>query len=147
MSHDLIAITALLHEGGYRVTPQRQLIIDAVCQLGGHVTPDQVYEQVHEITPTLNRATVYRTLAFLSDQGILNPVLQEDGHAGYELASSEPHHHLICRGCGEEQQIAHDLVEHLFEQIGSEYNFVVETKHLTLFGRCEDCRDAQASQL
>lgn len=146
MSHDMDAITALLHKGGYRVTPQRQLIIDAVCHLGGHVTPDAVYERVHAITPALNRATVYRTLAFLSDQGILNTVWLENGHTGYELAQPEPHHHLVCRTCGHESQIDHDAVELFFKQLYDDHDFIVEVRHLTLHGVCARCHSAANCQ-
>jgi Fur family ferric uptake transcriptional regulator len=142
MSHNMTAISQQLHAAGYRVTPQRQLILDAVCALGGHVTPEAVYERVHTITPTLNRATVYRTLAFLSEQAILNPVLRKDGRTGYELAESEPHHHLICRVCRAELSISHEVVESLFARIAQEHDFVVETRHLTLFGACCHCRQA-----
>ena len=139
MSHNMLAISEQLHAAGYRVTPQRQLILDAVCALGGHVTPEAVYDWVHAITPALNRATVYRTLAFLSQLAILNPVVLEDGRTGYEMAGPEPHHHLICRVCGAEQSISHEAVESLFARIAQEHDFVVETRHLTLFGACRGC--------
>ena len=53
------------------MTPQRQLILDAVCELGKHVTPEAVYEHMQRIAPTLSRATVYRVLHFLTEQRIL----------------------------------------------------------------------------
>lgn len=145
MSHDMAAIAAQLHKGGYRMTPQRQLILDAVCRLGGHVTPDAVYDAVQTITPALNRATVYRTLNFLSEQGILNTVLLEDGRTGYELAGAEPHHHLVCRVCGGEEQISHEAVAVLFADIARHHQFSVKSRHLTLFGICHHCREQQGA--
>jgi Fur family transcriptional regulator, ferric uptake regulator len=143
MSHDRAAIAAQLHKGGYRFTPQRQLILDAVCRLGGHVTPDAVYDAMQAIAPAINRATVYRTLNFLSEQGILNTVSLEDGRTGYELAGGEPHHHLVCRVCGEEEQIGHEAVAVLFDDIARHHQFSVKSRHLTLFGVCHFCRDQQ----
>jgi Fur family ferric uptake transcriptional regulator len=144
MSHDMVAISAQLHAAGFRVTPQRQLILDAICVLGGHVTADAVYEQVRTIAPTLNRATVYRTLTFLSQQGILNQLLREEGYLTYELAGPEPHHHLICRACGAETQIHHEEVEDFFTHIAQAHDFIVENRHLTLFGTCRPCNEAQS---
>jgi Fe2+ or Zn2+ uptake regulation protein len=141
MSHNIAAVAAQLHKRGYRMTPQRQLILDAVCQLGGHVTPDAVYDAVQAITPALNLATVYRTLSFLGEQGILNTVLLEDGRTGYELAGAEPHHHLVCRVCGGEEQISHDAVAVFFADIARNHQFSVKSRHLTLFGVCQHCRD------
>ena len=54
-----------LHTQRYRLTPQRQLILDAICQAGEHVTPQQVYLAVHQQNPAVSRATIYRTLDFL----------------------------------------------------------------------------------
>jgi len=64
------------------VTPQRQLILDAVCALGGHVTPEEVYTHVSAVTPTLNQATVYRTLHFLSEQGVIRRPEKNGGKLG-----------------------------------------------------------------
>jgi len=50
---------------GYRVTPQRQLILDTLCQMGGHATPSELFRQVQPQMPSLNQATVYRVLDFL----------------------------------------------------------------------------------
>jgi len=44
MSHDMTAIVDQLRQAGYRVTPQRQIILDAICALGGHVAPEAIYE-------------------------------------------------------------------------------------------------------
>jgi Fur family transcriptional regulator, ferric uptake regulator len=139
MSHNLDAIAEQLHQQGYRMTPQRQLILDAICAAAGHVTPEAIYEQVRGITPVLNRATVYRTLSFLAEQRILNVKQAEDGRLAYEIAGAEPHHHLICRVCGMEIEIAHQPIFELFQSIRRDQRFTVEMNHLTLYGLCEHC--------
>lgn len=141
MSHDMKTIASKLREAGYRVTPQRQLILDAVCQLGGHVTPEAVYEHVQVIAPSLNRATVYRTLNFLSELRILTATDIGGGHFGYELAGAEPHHHLVCRDCGREIEIPHHALRHFYGEMEAQHDFVVDVDHLSFFGLCADCRD------
>ena len=136
----MTAIAEQLRQGGYRVTPQRQLILDAICQLGGHVTPEAVYEQVHTITPTLNQATVYRTLHFLSNQRIITVTQLRDGRFGYELATGEPHHHLVCRECETSIEIPHTQLRQLYSQIDATYDFEIEMDHVSFFGRCSQCR-------
>ena len=59
-------------------TPNANSILDAVCQLGEHVTPEAVYDHVHRIAPTLSRATVDRVLHFLTEQRILAMDAQYD---------------------------------------------------------------------
>jgi Fur family ferric uptake transcriptional regulator len=134
------AITAQLHAGGYRVTPQRQLILDAICQLGGHVTPEQVYDHVHAITPSLNRATVYRTLNFLADQRIISLAALPGGQQRYELAGPEPHHHLICRQCHAALEVPANEMHQIFRQIQRRYNFVIDMEHISFLGQCAHCQ-------
>lgn len=140
MSHNMKAIASQLRQAGYRVTPQRQIILDAICTLGGHVTPETVYGQVHAVAPTLSRATVYRTLHFLSEQRILTRTQMPDGHIGYEIASEEFHHHLVCRGCGDSVEIQHTELAACFQEIEAKHSFEVDMDHLSLYGLCEDCQ-------
>jgi Fur family ferric uptake transcriptional regulator len=141
MSHDIEAVASQLREAGYRVTPQRQLILDAVCELGGHVTPEEVYEHVHESAPAVNRATVYRTLAFLSEQGFITATQRGNGRYSYEIAAAEPHHHLVCRQCGDSVQLPHSALHGLFKEIEAEHDFVIDMKHVTFFGLCARCHN------
>ena len=66
-----------------RNTIQKQLVLEAVAQLHNHPTAEQVYAQVVKAHPTISKATVYRNLASLSEDGRL------DGHA-----------HIECTVCG-----------------------------------------------
>lgn len=137
-------ITDQLHAAGYRMTPQRQLILDAVCMLGGHVTPDAVYEQVQTITHALNRSTVYRTLQFLNEQRILTLILLPDGRVGYELVGAIPHQHLVCRACHRVEQIQDKTFQKVAAQMARDYQFEIDLDHITLTGLCAECRRQQA---
>ena len=118
MTHQQINYDKRIREQGYRLTPQRQIIMDALCAIGDHATVGQVYDHVHAATPSIDRATVYRTLHFFRD---LRLVVATDiaGEMLYEVAGETPHHHLICRVCGSEQPLSdqhlHDLSYGLFE--------------------------------
>lgn len=140
MSHDMNTIAARLRRDGYRVTPQRQLILDAVCRLGGHVTAEAIYDAVSDIVPALNQGTVYRALNFFCDQGIVTATQQPDGLTVYEIAGKQPHHHFVCRVCGANIEVPHELFCPLFEAAQAGYGFAVEMNHISLFGRCRDCQ-------
>ena len=58
------ALRRTLHERGLRMTPQRQLVLDAVRELG-HATPERVCAQVQRAAPAVNITTVYRSLDLL----------------------------------------------------------------------------------
>ena len=59
-----------LHERGLRMTPQRQLVLDAVRALG-HATPEQICAQVQRTAPAVNITTIYRTLDLLDRIGLV----------------------------------------------------------------------------
>lgn len=132
---------ALIREHGFRVTPQRQLILDAICAGGGHTTPEEIYQRVYTKAPAINPATVYRTVAFFRDLHLITEMRVGD-KTYYEMAGETPHHHVICRVCGDAEQIGHEAVETLFAQIEQAQQFLVETDHLALVGVCKACRVA-----
>ena len=139
MSHQRWDYAALMRERGFRVTPQRQLILDAICAGDGHTTPDEIYARVRVKTPHLNRATVYRNLDFLCEMRLV-VAAQIGGHMVYEIAGDAPHHHLVCRNCNQVEQISHKTVKALFDKIEREQKFRVDMDHLALFGVCQKCR-------
>lgn len=142
MSHNPNEISQQLREAGFRVTPQRQLILDAVCELGEHVTPEDVYERVHGVVPTLSLATVYRTLHFLTEQRVLAMVQMVDGRFAYEIAGTEPHHHLVCRTCDSFLELPHSVLRVFQQAMEAQYDFEMDVSHISFFGHCTDCRDA-----
>ena len=141
MSHQGHDYSALMHARGYRVTPRRQLILDAICEAGGHATPDQIYRRVRARSPGINRTTVYRNLDVLCDLRLV-VALSWGGHAYYEIAGETPHHHLVCRKCGATVEMEHDTLKALLARIEREQNFSVDMDHVALFGLCSECQAA-----
>jgi len=140
MSHQNLDVAAILHHEGYRMTPQRQMILDAVCEIGGHAIPDQVYELVSQRAPAVNRATVYRALKFLRELNLITATISRDGHITYEIAGPETHHHLVCRNCGLDVEVDAQEFDTLAESLRLKYGFTIETKHITLAGLCPECK-------
>jgi Fur family ferric uptake transcriptional regulator len=141
MTHFSFDYASLMRERGFRVTPQRQLILDAICAGGGHTTPEEIYARVHAKAPALNRATVYRNVDFLCEMRLVVAVRIGD-QTYYEIAGETPHHHLVCRTCGKTERVGHDMVKSFFARVEREYNFTVDMDHLALFGLCSKCRRA-----
>lgn len=123
---------------GYRLTPQRQVILEAVRRAGDHVTPEQVYETVHAQQPAISRATIYRTLDFLCEQRLIT-AMHWGGQMYYEIAGETPHHHLICRTCGGLEEIDRALIELLIESTLKKHRFTIDMDHIALFGQCRQC--------
>jgi Fur family ferric uptake transcriptional regulator len=135
---------AHLHAQGYRLTPQRQMILEAVRRADDHVTPDEVYASVHRRYPAISRATIYRTLDFLCEMRLIH-ALYWGGQMYYEIAADQPHHHLVCRACGGMEECEHDLLQGLFEAVDKKHRFLIDMDHVALFGLCQQCRGRQTA--
>ncbi|MBI4772507.1 MAG: transcriptional repressor [Chloroflexi bacterium] len=141
MSHNQTEFARLARAQGFRVTPQRQMILDSVCEGGGHCTPEDIYERVRRRAPAVNRATVYRTLEFLCDLRLV-VAIQIGRQMLYEVAGEQAHHHLVCRNCNRLQDLDCEAVAALCERVTRERGFVVDMEHLALTGLCRTCREA-----
>ena len=128
-----------LHAQGYRLTPQRQMILQAVRQADDHDTPDEVYASVHRQNPATSRATIYRTLDFLCEVRLIH-ALYWGGQRYYEIAANQPHHHLVCRACGGMVECEPALLQVLFEAVEKKHHFTIDMDHVALFGLCQRCR-------
>jgi Fe2+ or Zn2+ uptake regulation protein len=134
--------TTILRERGYRMTPQRLVILRILHEAGGHLTPLEVYQRAQREMPGLTEATIYRTLIFLSQQGLLLAAHVGSGQLVYETAG-HAHHHLICRKCGETQEIDHTLLEALYQQFRASTGYRIDGMHVTFFGLCPGCQEIE----
>ncbi|MBI3168626.1 MAG: transcriptional repressor [Chloroflexi bacterium] len=128
-----------LRARGYRMTSQRLAILHVLHHNGGHLSPVEVYEQARTELPSLTETTVYRTLEFLAGNGLVRPALTGSGHLVYEIARHE-HHHLVCRNCGNEMEVEHELLKSMYETLEVESGYKLTDSHLTFFGLCPNCQ-------
>ncbi|MDZ4765182.1 MAG: transcriptional repressor [Chloroflexota bacterium] len=140
MSHHKVAYEDIIRASGHRVTKQRIVILDAVCDAGKHTTLGEIYARVRAVDPSVDRSTLYRTLKLFIELGLVVSAEPGNGETYYEIAKSRPHHHLVCRECGAEQEIGQNLLQGMFDQVYEQVGFKVETDHLVLFGRCTRCQ-------
>jgi Fur family ferric uptake transcriptional regulator len=143
MSHNGLDWEQVLWAAGHRVTPQRSLILDAVCTADGHTSLGEIYARVRRTDDTIDRSTVYRALHLFVELGIVLAADTGDGETYYEIRKPQPHHHLVCRQCGSEQEIGGPAVQTMFDEIARRHGFQVTTEHLVLFGLCATCRQAE----
>jgi Fur family ferric uptake transcriptional regulator len=139
MTHDLLRWEQKLWAAGHRVTRQRALILEAVCAGDGHTPLGEICLRVQKADPTIDRSTVYRALRLFVDLGLVVAADTGGDETYYEVAKLEPHHHLVCRRCGQEQEIGDAALQAMFNEVFQRHGFQVETDHLVLFGFCEGC--------
>jgi Fe2+ or Zn2+ uptake regulation protein len=125
---------------GFRVTTQRLAILHVLLDSGAHLLPTQVYERARRKTKGLSQPTVYRTLDFLAQNGIVQPALNAQKHVVYQI-SRHGHHHLLCSSCGRSVEVEHELVDDFYRTLEIRTGYRLTASHLTLFGLCPACRD------
>jgi Fur family ferric uptake transcriptional regulator len=129
----------VLRDKGYRLTPQRELVLSAVNRLG-HATPDEILAAVREQSSAVNISTVYRTLELLEELELVRHTHLTDRAPTYHTTSTPTHVHLVCRGCGRVLEAHPDEFDAWQASLDERHGFEADLGHLTVFGRCEECR-------
>jgi len=130
---------AQLRARGYRLTPQRQLVLEAVTSLG-HATPDEIADKVRATASGVNISTVYRTLELLEELGLVTHTHLGHGAPTYHAADDADHLHLVCRECGGIEEASPAVFETAAQSIAAEHGFTVDAGHFAIFGTCSVCR-------
>lgn len=128
-----------LRARGFRMTPQRLAILHVLHHEGTHLSPSQIYKQARQEFPGLTEPTVYRTLEFLTKNGLVRQSHSHGGHRTYQIAGDD-HHHVVCRVCGTEVEVEHTLVENLYRKLESTSGYLRIDSHVTFFGVCPKCQ-------
>jgi Fe2+ or Zn2+ uptake regulation protein len=134
-----------LRQRGFRITPQREMIIQIIAHSDIHQTAEQIYAQVSQRTHTINLATVYRTLELLVETGAISRLDLGQGQVSYAARHHGRHIHLVCRCCGAVIDASQELLETLDAQLQSQYGFTADLQHISIPGICPACQSAQPS--
>ncbi len=127
-----------LRQRGYRLTPQRQLVLEAVDNLV-HATPDAILTEVKKTASGVNISTVYRTLELLEELGLVSHAHLGHGAPTYHLADRHHHLHLVCRDCERVIEADVDVAAEFTAKLRAQFGFDTDMKHFAIFGRCKDC--------
>ncbi len=132
-------IASKLREQGFRLTPQRIMILSAIENSQDHISAEEIYRQVAMRYPHINISTVYRTLELLKSLGLVTETNLGEGRVRYHPADKGHHHHLVCRECGAIIDLDESVIASLKSTLLREHKFSADLKHLAIFGRCANC--------
>ena len=133
---ELAQVVTELEGHGHRLTAARLTVLAAVYAAA---TPFAA-EEINRHLPRVGRATVFRTIKLLVDEGILCRVLMEDGRLVYSWSHRGHHHHVICKSCGEVQDLSRCGVPDLLADVVRAAGYSMEGHWLEVYGRCATCR-------
>ncbi len=137
--NEIGSVAAILRERGYRITPQREAILEEVVKSRGHITPQDVSRRVQKRMPAVNASTVYRTLAMLEDVGVVRHAHLERG-AEYHRAEDVDHVHLACSRCGADDELSVREAERLKRLLHRHRGFRPDLTHFAISGICAECQ-------
>jgi Fur family ferric uptake transcriptional regulator len=129
---------------GIRMTRQRRLLVRIIQSADSHLDAVGLWQQARLQDPTLNKVTVYRTLAMLKKHGLVDELdllhLQGGKHY-YEARTTRDHIHLACVKCGRIQEFESSLFEKLKGQIERERQFRIDVVRVEAGGYCDRCKE------
>src|SRR5438270_6164747 len=133
-------------QGGARraLTPQRRAVLQAVAESDEHPTAGEIFEAARKSLPSISFATVYNSLKYLTEAGLVHEMNFGKGSSRYDRVTSR-HDHAVCSRCG--KLVDFDLPEttQLVRAAARRSRFKPESVHLTLVGVCPGCREKESS--
>ena len=131
-------IIEAFRRNGFRATPQRIVIAQAVLSSKDHPTAEQVFDLVTKTNPSISRSTVYNTLHTMRDINMLHELAFGDNHRFDP--NIRIHVNLVCRNCGAIIDIENDVIEKEVEEISKKRRFTVTSQRFDIYGICRNCR-------
>jgi Fur family ferric uptake transcriptional regulator len=134
-----MSCSTILKNQGYRLTPQRRLILDIIHEANSHLTADVILSRLRAKISGVNKSTVYRTLELLEDLGLV--VKSEIASTNvYHHAEEGHHHHLVCKKCGRQFHCDEAVLWPLKDSLKEKLGFDADLSYHVICGLCRDCR-------
>ena len=133
-----------LRDSGFRITPQRQLVLEAVESLR-HGTPEEILVEVQKTATGVNLSTVYRTLEVLEDVGLVTHAHIGHGPPTYHSIDEDVHIHLVCDRCSKVLSVPAVAAADFVRRLDSDYGFHTDISHVSVHGQCDECVDQVAA--
>lgn len=133
-------LLSALRSGGLRLTGPRRAIVACLEISQDWLTPASIHDQARRICPSLGLVTVYRTLNWLHQQGLVRRIHRPDGCHGYAIAGLPHGHYLVCQKCQQVVEFSRCDLTSLEAQITGETGFTIRGHMLQLVGLCPSCQ-------
>jgi Fur family ferric uptake transcriptional regulator/Fur family peroxide stress response transcriptional regulator len=125
----------LLKANDLKATIQRTSILKSIDH-AGHISIDEIYEDVRELHPTLSLATIYKNIILMQENSVIIEVPMNGEKSKYELKKDD-HIHLICQVCGTIQDRA---ITSQAQEVLTIDNFQLNHAQINLYGHCQTCQ-------
>lgn len=136
------AVSARLADHDQQYTPNRRAVVDALAAAGAPITlPDLLTAD-----RSLAQSSAYRSLAVLTDAGVVRRLVHVGDHALFELDEhlTEHHHHLVCESCGSVVDVTlpdpvETAMDRTFDEVSAAAGFTPRHHTIDIYGICAAC--------
>jgi len=133
-----------LRERGFRLTPQREMVLSVMHGMDDFVTAEEIFEGIRALSSAVDISTIYRTLDLLQDFHVVATIDPGDGQRRYKLSGVDGSRlYLVCRACGEVSGLELEPVLPLLAFLRESLGFEADLDQLTVPGLCQACREAR----
>ena len=133
-------VVATLRQHGYKLTPQRRVVIQAITSNQEHLTATAIYQKVHQDQLNIGLVTIYRTLEILTGLKLICELHAEDNCRSYTISAPGHHHHLICSNCGKVVDFPSCELEEAQQNLSRQTGFRINNHLLEFVGLCQTCQ-------
>lgn len=123
---------------GRTLTKQRQSVLNVIRESEKHLTANEVFEDARRLLPGISFATVYNSLRYLKNEGLIGEIRFGADATLYDRKLTR-HDHAICTKCGTLVDIEMEHPRELVDLAASIVKFRPESLEFTLRGSCPDC--------
>ncbi|MGQ4809184.1 hypothetical protein NKDENANG_02595 [Candidatus Entotheonellaceae bacterium PAL068K] len=145
MQHEIEIFEEFLRHQRLKHSKPRRDILEVFLASQGHLSAQELYEQVRQTNPRIGFATVYRTLKLLEGCGLARTMDYGDGTLRYESDRFQ-HHHIICTSCNRTVEFLSPELESLLQQVQKDHQFTPQSHAVRILSVCTDCSRAAATQ-
>lgn len=132
-------VAQILREKGLKVTPQRIAVYNMLCNSMEHPNAEMIYKTLEPTNPTMSLATVYKTLDFFKQLGLVNELNVGEPSSRYD-AVVQCHPHTVCKVCGRVEDLRLEALTEVAKKLAPNLDFDIECEQLILYGTCGECR-------
>lgn len=143
MAHLIDDTEALLRERGFKVTPQRTLLLQVLASQAKYLEAEEIYQLAHMQDDSISLATIYRTLNLLAELGLVDHRYVEPDHRRevFRLSEGPEQHYLTCVRCGTRVLIHTDLLYRMASALVRRKGVSVTGACACFTGYCASCTE------
>lgn len=125
-----------LKRRGLKVTMPRIKVLEVLESADPHhLSAEDVYRELLKVDQSVSFTTIYRVLSQFEAAGIIDRHNFDDGHAVYELATTEHHDHMVDMDTGAVTEFVSDRIEALQREVAAQHGFELVNHELVLYVR------------